>query len=186
MRTYFQHQTLRCGGQKGFALILAMLILFILTVMGVFVLTTSKVDIQLSGNERQYKAAFYAAEAGIRTGCSALNALKTADSGSWDQLLAGTLNLDSYIDGIGERDLENASFTLGVSDNDDLDGTNLVDSDNIIVLTSNGQYENASVTIETTVRYTGGGDQFAQEHYDTDSSGNASTESEAVVNSVRW
>lgn len=186
MRTYFQHLTIRCSGKNGFALIFVLLILVLLTVIGFFALMTSNVDIQLTGNERQYKAAFYAAEAGIRTGCTALNTLKTTDSGSWDSLLAGTTNLDNYIDGIGERDLDKASFTLGVRDNDDMDGTLLVDSDNIIILICTGQYENATVEIETTVRYSGGGDQFAQEHYDTDSSGNATAESDAVTGTVRW
>lgn len=186
VKSRVQDSILRYKGQKGFALPLALLILFILTVTGMFFLYTTQVEIQIAGSERKYKIAFYAAESGIEAGRAALNALKTADSGNWDKLLNGTQDLNTYLDGLNGRNVGNASFSLQVADNDDLDGDLLVDTDNLIILTSTGNYNNAQSYIEATVRYVASGDQYAQEHYDTDSSGKAVLEDVAVTNTQRW
>jgi len=58
-----------------------------------------------------------------------------------------------------------------VSDNDDFDGTDLVDSDNIIILTSTATYGDSVAGVEAHIRYEGGGDEYDQEHYDSRSSG---------------
>jgi hypothetical protein len=98
--------------------------------------------------------------------------------------------LDEVITAVGTADVGPGtappSFRLWVRDNDDLDGDATVDTDNIIFLTSTGSYQNATVQIETQVRYSGGGDQYAQEHYDTDSSGVAARESGTVADEQRW
>jgi hypothetical protein len=78
-----------------------------------------------------------------------------------------------------------------VRDNNDLDGNNQVDTDDIVILTSTGRHVTApgkmtQVQIETQVRYTGGGGQYAQEHFGTDSSGVAAGESGAVAAQQRW
>jgi hypothetical protein len=154
---------------------------------------------------------FYAADAGIEVGRALLNDLKTVDSGNWDNLLAGNqcdwedvngdavsatsvatgnpdgdMSMNPLIEAVGTPNVGPASFQLWVRDNDDLDGNDQVDTDNIIILTSTGSYQNATVRIETQVRYSGGGDQYAQEHYDTDSSGVAARESGTVADAQRW
>jgi len=55
-----------------------------------------------------------------------------------------------------------------------------VDSDDTIILTSTlvSPYRNATATIRTEVR--GGGDAYAQEHYNASSSGESGAESESV------
>ncbi len=55
-----------------------------------------------------------------------------------------------------------------------------MDSDNTVFLTSElvTPYRNATATISTTVR--GGGEAYAQEHYNASSSGESAVESEEV------
>jgi Tfp pilus assembly protein PilX len=181
--------------ERGSALIIALLILVLLMIIGISATTTTTTDIQIAGNERSHKITFYAADAGIEVGRAVLNDLKVADSGNWDNLLAGgqlvgqdagTTTLDQVVQNTGGLNIGPATFQLQVTDNEDLDGSNLVDTDSMIVLTSTANYRNSTVQIQAVVRYGGAGDQYAQEHYDTDSSGRASTESTAVANTERW
>jgi len=54
--------------QRGAALIIAIMILLILTVLGVYAVTTSTLETKIAGNERVLKDAFYAADGGIDCG----------------------------------------------------------------------------------------------------------------------
>ena len=92
---------------------------------------------------------------------------------------------DSLIDVTYNRTVGLASFTLQISDNDDLDGDPLVDSDNIIFLTSTANYpaRNDRSTIRTMVQYTGPSG-YAQEHYNSRNEG--VSDSGDVVNTQRW
>jgi Tfp pilus assembly protein PilX len=207
MLTEFQILT----NDRGSVLIIALLVLVLLTIIGISATTTTTTDIQIASNEKVHSMTFYAADAGIEVGRALLNDLKTADSGNWDNLLdanqcnwedangngvsatsVATGNLDgdmlinSLVLAVGTLNVGPASFQLWVRDNDDLDGDPTVDTDNIIVLRSTGSYQNATVRIETQVRYSGGGDQYAKEHYDTDSSGVAARESGTVADEQRW
>lgn len=195
---------------RGSVLIIALLVLVLLTIIGISATTTTTTDIQIATNEKVHDMTFYAADSGIEVGRALLNDLKTADSGNWDNLLAGnTCNwqdadgndvsaagsgtpgddmlINPLITQMGKSSqVGQASFQLWVRDNDDLDGNDQVDTDNILILTSAGSFRNATVRIETQVRYSGGGDQYAQEHYDTDSSGVAARESGTVADQQRW
>jgi hypothetical protein len=202
MKTFFD----QAKKEEGSVLVVALLILVLLTLIGISATRTGEIEVQISGNEKTYKTAFYAAEAGIEVGRAVLNDLKVADAGSWDNLLSGTqftwegqnvtsvasgdpagdMIIDAVIDAGGGRNVGEASYNLQVRDNDDLDGNDDVDTDNIIILTSTGSYGNGQAQIQAIVRYTGGGDQYAQEHYDTDSSGRASREGTAVAQNQRW
>jgi len=181
--------------ERGSVLVITMLILVLTTLIGISAMTSSNIEIQIAQNEKRHKTVFYAADAGIQVGRAVLNDLKAADSGNWDNLLAGqqlvgqgagTTTLDQVVQNTGGQNIGPATFQLQVTDNEDLDGSNLVDTDSIIVLTSTANYRNSTVQIQAVVRYGGAGDQYAQEHYDTDSSGAASTESTAVANTERW
>ena len=198
---------------RGSVLIIALLVLVLLTIIGISATTTTTTDIQIASNEKVHSMTFYAADAGIEVGRALLNDLKTADSGNWDNLLdanqcnwqdadgngvsatsvaTGNPDGDMLINslvlavGVGTLKVGPARYDLWVRDNDDLDGDPTVDTDNIIFLISTGSYQNATVQIETQVRYSGGGDQYAQEHYDTDSSGVAARESGTVADEQRW
>jgi hypothetical protein len=53
-----------CANEKGSALVLALLMLVLLTLMGISATTTSTVEIQMAGGEKFYELAFYSAESG--------------------------------------------------------------------------------------------------------------------------
>jgi len=58
--------------EKGFALIIALLILLVLTLIGISAINTTTFETSISGNERVGTDAFYAAEAGIQIGLNQL------------------------------------------------------------------------------------------------------------------
>ncbi len=62
------------NGQKedGFVLIVAMVILLLLSVMGIAVIRTTSTDLQISGNDRRTKHAFYKADGGTEAGIEML------------------------------------------------------------------------------------------------------------------
>lgn len=51
--------------QQGVALIVALVLLLVLTILGIIVLDASLYEVNIAGNLRVYNAAFYAAESGI-------------------------------------------------------------------------------------------------------------------------
>ena len=59
-----KHLASICTNEKGSALILALLVLVLLTLMGISATTTSTVGIQMAGSEKFYELAFYSAESG--------------------------------------------------------------------------------------------------------------------------
>lgn len=58
----------RQGRQKGSALLTAILVILILTVIGLGIAYFTQVEDRISGNDRIAKEGFYAAEVGLRTG----------------------------------------------------------------------------------------------------------------------
>ncbi|MEA1866847.1 MAG: PilX N-terminal domain-containing pilus assembly protein [Thermodesulfobacteriota bacterium] len=55
----------RLRDEKGSTLLFAIIILVLLTLIGIAATNTSTIEIQIAGNERVYKEAFYNADAGI-------------------------------------------------------------------------------------------------------------------------
>ena len=55
-------QTFRLDNEKGSVMVLALILLVLLTLLGIAALTSSRIDVQISGNELHHKLAFYAAE----------------------------------------------------------------------------------------------------------------------------
>jgi len=51
--------------ETGSVLLVAMLILIVLTLIGIAATNTSTIEIQIAGNEKSYKQAFYSADAGV-------------------------------------------------------------------------------------------------------------------------
>jgi len=51
------------NGEQGSAIVIALLILAAVSLLGIAASTTSRIEIQVAGNERFHKSAFYAAEA---------------------------------------------------------------------------------------------------------------------------
>jgi Tfp pilus assembly protein PilX len=179
---------------NGSALIYVLLILVLLTVIGLSASRTTVSELKISGNDKLHKIAFFAADSGISNGRAVLNALKKADSGNWDSLLAGNTftwnsigvsTLNEVLDSGGGRSVGPATFSLAIIDNDDLDSSTLVDTDNVLILTSTVIYNGARAEVEAYVHYLGS-DEFAQEHYDSASTGKAGNESTGASKDVRW
>lgn len=61
--------------QHGIALLVALMVLFVLTLIGISAITTTTFENKISGNERVGNNAFYAAEAGIEVGFNRLPAV---------------------------------------------------------------------------------------------------------------
>ena len=198
------------NNEQGSMIVVAVIILVLLTVIGIAATNTSTTEVQISANAVLHNIAFYTADSGIEAGRAALNNIKIEDAGNWDKLLfnidaadedkvsvkvAGVdcvpdpcWTLNDIIDQNtpGGRTVGPATYTLTVVDNDDLDGNDEVDSDDTVFLTSTlvSPYRNATATISTTVR--GGGEAYAQEHYNASSTGEAGAESETASANVRW
>jgi hypothetical protein len=51
--------------QQGAALVIAIMILLLLTILGIYAVTTSTLETKIAGNERVLKDAFYSADGGI-------------------------------------------------------------------------------------------------------------------------
>jgi Tfp pilus assembly protein PilX len=60
--------------ENGSVLIIALIMLVLLTVLGITATSTSNIELQIAGNERIYKRAFYVANAGIEHARSSLAA----------------------------------------------------------------------------------------------------------------
>jgi len=179
--------------QQGSMIVIAMIVLALLTMIGISATNMSSTEVQVSTNAMLHNIAFYTADSGIEAGRAALNTIKVANAENWDKLLRVeefTWNarqvdtLDEVLDAEGGRTVGQATFTLTVVDNEDLDGNDQTDTDDTVLLTSTATYRNATVTIETIVR--GGGEAYAQEHYNAGSSGDAVSESVAATANERW
>lgn len=66
--------------QQGAALVIAIMILLILTVLGIYAVTTATLETKIAGNERVLKDAFYAADGGIDYGRSVISLVLTNQS----------------------------------------------------------------------------------------------------------
>ena len=200
------------NNQQGSVIIMAVIILVLLSIIGIAATNTSTTEMKITTNTLLHNVAFYTADSGIAAGRAALTNLKSADAGSWDQLLFNldaadddkksilwngldcvpnvcwTLNdiLDADADGGRGRTVGQATFSLALEDNNDRDNNPEVDTDATVVLTSTVSYLGSNITIEAIIQGGAGGGTYAQEHYDAGSTGEASAES-AVPDSVqRW
>jgi Tfp pilus assembly protein PilX len=184
----------------GSVVVVALIMLALLSIIGIAATNTSTTEVKISANEQLYRIVFYGADAGLEVGRQVLNDIKIANPGSWDNILAGTAftwqdaggndvnvsTLDQVVDATWNRSVGLATYTLQVVDNDDLDGNPLIDTDNIVVLTSTATYRNAQAQIQATVHYTGPADAYAQEHYNTSNTGEAANENAEIAGTQRW
>ncbi len=58
----------RLGNERGIALIIALVMLVLLTILGAWALTTSSTDLRIAGNYRNTQTAFYTADAMVAYG----------------------------------------------------------------------------------------------------------------------
>jgi hypothetical protein len=85
--------------ESGSVLIIALIMLVLLTVLGITATSTSNIELQIAGNERNYKRAFYVANAGIERARAELaaalaqyraNQISTGAALDWSFALDGT------------------------------------------------------------------------------------------------
>jgi type IV pilus assembly protein PilX len=72
---YHIRATLR--NSQGATLIIGLLTLVLLSLIGIAATTTSRTEVQITGNDKMYKEAFYAAEFGLTQGEAVVEALLT-------------------------------------------------------------------------------------------------------------
>lgn len=60
------------SNQRGGALVIALLMLVVLTILGIAAVITSTVELQISGHDKVYKRCFYAADGGTEMGSELL------------------------------------------------------------------------------------------------------------------
>src|SRR5262245_56362191 len=61
--------------EEGIVLVLCLITLVLLTLIGVSATTTSQLEVEISGNDKTYKEAFYAAEVSLTAGETEVNSL---------------------------------------------------------------------------------------------------------------
>ncbi len=67
MITYYKYKAL-ANNENGSALIFAILILAVLTIIGISSMTTSTIEIKIASNDKVYKQTFYEADGGTEVG----------------------------------------------------------------------------------------------------------------------
>ena len=75
------------ANDRGSALLIALLVLVLLTLMGISATTTSTIEVQMAGSEKVYEMAFYAAESGWQASLNWLDQQYPAITQNlgWDQ-----------------------------------------------------------------------------------------------------
>ena len=143
-------------GNRGVALILALLVLSFLTILGGALLTTSTIDIRISDNYKSAIQSLYLAEAGvddarqaIRVSSVSVTQLLTIAAGPDLQLMTAD---DQPL--IARRALGNGPGSYEVwlrNDNADV-ASSLTDRNEVVTLISIGQVGSARKTVEATIR----------------------------------
>jgi hypothetical protein len=125
--------------QHGTAIVMAMLILLVLSVIGIYAVTTSTVETKITGVERGFQEAFYTADAGEPVGTYVTRQILHYDPQDQDQLRSalgtqfpdGIVNSRLYHTGTGTypygklftnltRDLSEPHLDIGTGTNADI------------------------------------------------------------------
>lgn len=69
-----------CKNQDGSALLIALIVLLVASILGLNALTTTQTELKVAGNDRRYRQNFYRAEAVIKEAASALEAADDTSS----------------------------------------------------------------------------------------------------------
>jgi len=77
--------------EDGYVLIMSLVILTMLTVIGISGLTTSTIEIQIAGNDRLHKMAFFAADGGTEGGIELLE--QNIEEGGFDNENLGSVQI---------------------------------------------------------------------------------------------
>lgn len=108
-------------GQQGFALILALMALVLLTTLGLTLAASTSTELKIATNYRWNQQAYYNAQAGLEVGKrflrdSEASAWATSTDGSWSHIL-WTARGDADSDGVVDAFTVPGTFTLRVGPN---------------------------------------------------------------------
>ena len=107
--------------EDGSVMILALILLVLLTLMGISATSTSTIEVQIAGNERDYKQNFYETEAAVMTGAQLLENTSDAslnDTSTLNWVNTNPINLNnldmtsSIWNTIGGAGMANGKFTV--------------------------------------------------------------------------
>jgi type IV pilus assembly protein PilX len=160
--------------ENGFALVTAMILLVVLTVIGIAATQTSMFEIMISGAERRKNAAFYAAEAGLEHGKMVVGPLISTNIGAaadptvqkpeltflldgssdgWDAATTDEEGNTTFEVGARTAALENQpigdgyTYSVRIYDNrSDSDMSPTVDGDGMVILSSQASKPNGGVS----------------------------------------
>jgi hypothetical protein len=82
---------LRMGNEKGFVLIICVVLLLMLSLIGIVSITSSTSDMKVSGNELRQTGSFYAAESGIERAAAAIASSYETTGNPPDPLPSGSI-----------------------------------------------------------------------------------------------
>ncbi|MEK7279219.1 MAG: PilX N-terminal domain-containing pilus assembly protein [Nitrospirota bacterium] len=139
------------SSESGFALIIVMLVLVMMTVLGLNAIMTSSTDIQISGNEKVAVRALSVAEAGLNHGMRRLRGQ------TFDTLLAGLVDETSKYSLINSTIFDGGTYKVYLRNNYPSDvgdaGMNMYnsDGDDMIIIRSEATYNDVTKVIESKV-----------------------------------
>lgn len=163
--------------ESGVALVIALLIMVLLTILGTAAIMTSTTDVKIAANFKKSTNAFYAAEAGIEAGMDLLQSPGAFDANTgWNSLLTTYIYGDAS-SGTALSTDTNASYAVRVLDDellddagetvmlwdvaDEDDGGNVnTDTNRKVIIESTGRYGSSTVKLEAYVEYDQGYDSY--------------------------
>jgi Tfp pilus assembly protein PilX len=154
--------------QKGIALITAILMLVVLSVLGIIAVNITSIGAKITGNTRTSKQAFYMAEAGIEaarellrsriaggsTISAQLDLVKGADGVLTDSTNVANFSTTDDVPFINTTNMGNGSYKVYLTNDNEPSGgvTSLTDTNSQVTLTSFGSGpDNSRAVIQATV-----------------------------------
>ncbi|MDY6879684.1 MAG: pilus assembly PilX N-terminal domain-containing protein [Thermodesulfobacteriota bacterium] len=90
----FRQICFRLNNERGSTLIMALVLMVVLTIIGIAVTKTSRTEVQLAGNEKYYKEAFYNADSGISFIVATAPSISGLTPGPNTEIPSGARDLD--------------------------------------------------------------------------------------------
>lgn len=146
----------RAGNERGMALVLALVMLALLTILGAWALGTSSTDLKIAGNSRNAQNAFYSADAALACGVNPetlttayLFTLATGSTAKWSQVISiDTFTANMTVDYLGSGPLPAGSIYDGDLD---VNGHPRFHGLYFVVNTEGKAANNAAVAVESGV-----------------------------------
>lgn len=142
--------------ERGLALVLALVMLALLTILGVWAIGTASTNLKIAGNFRSTQNAFYAADAALAYAANPdvlskvyLYSLATGSTAEWSQVISiGTTTANIKVDYLGSGPLPAGSIYDGDLD---VNGNPRFHGRYFVVNTEGNAANNAEVAVEAAV-----------------------------------